>query len=185
MTDRKPATPSVMAEEMLPETEGLEADQPLDNAVPENSAEMTALRERDEWRDKAYRATAEMENAKRRAAQDVQDARQYAVSKFAADVLGVADNLARALSAPEGNEKALRDGVAMTAAQFQSTLARHGVAMIPVKAGDALNPDLHQAMSEAASDFKPGTIVQELQPGFTISGRLLRPALVVVAKGSE
>lgn len=174
----------MMADEMIPETAHMEPDMPLDSAaVAEDTAVMAALRERDEWRDKAYRAAADAENVKRRTAQELQDARQFAVSKFASDVLGVGDNLARALTAPEGNEKALRDGIAMTAAQLQTMLGRHGIAPIAVKAGDALNPDLHQAMTEApTNEFAPGTIVQEIQAGFTINGRLLRPALVVVAK---
>jgi molecular chaperone GrpE len=147
---------------------------------------LTLAKERDDWRDKAYRAAADAENTKRRVAQEVIDARQYAVTKFAADVVGIGDNLARALTAPEGNEKALRDGIAMTAAQLQTMLSRHGVQLIVVKPGDALNPDLHQAMSEAYSaDFAPGSILQEIQAGFTLNGRLLRPALVVVAKSGE
>lgn len=142
--------------------------------------------ERDSWKDKAYRTAAEAENVRKRAAADVMEARQYAVAKFAADVLGVGDNLARALTAPEGNEKALREGVAMTAAALQTMLGRHGVTVIPVKAGDALNPELHQAMSEVASaEHAAGAIVQELQAGFTLHGRLLRPSLVVVAKPQE
>jgi len=149
------------------------------------AADAQAARERDDWRDKAYRAAAELENYRKRSAAELADARQYAVAKFAADVLGVGDNLARALTAPEGNEKALREGVAMTAAALQTMLGRHGVAVIPVKAGDALNPELHQAMSEVESDFAPGTIVQELQAGFTLHGRLLRPSLVVVARQEQ
>lgn len=183
MTDK----PFTMNDEMMPETGAMEPDMPLDaGAIAEDSAVMTALRERDEWRDKAYRAAADAENVKRRSAQEIQDARQYAVSKFAADVVGVGDNLARALSAPEGNEKAIRDGIMMTAAQLQTMLARHGITAIVVKPGDALNPDLHQAMTEApTNEFAPGSIVQEIQAGFTINGRLLRPALVVVAKALD
>lgn len=145
-----------------------------------------AYRDRDRWRDKAYRAAAEAENMKKRAAADVQDARQFGVASFARDMLAVADNLARALSAPEGNEKALRDGVALTAAHLQSQLARHGIAVIAVQAGDPLNPDLHQAMSEVDhAEVKPGHIVQEVQAGFTVNGRLLRPAMVMVAKAAD
>ena len=155
-------------------------------AVPEDAALQAVTRERDEWRDKAYRATAELENFRKRAAADAADARQFAVSKFAADMLGVGDNLARALTAPEGNEKALREGVAMTASQLQNILSRHGIMIIPVKPGDVLNPELHQAMSEVPSaDVAVGCIVQEIQTGFTIHGRLLRPAMVVVAKAVE
>lgn len=182
MTD-KIHPPVDMAEETL----DYGADRAPDGyALPEDDNMMALIKERDDWRDKAYRAAAEAENTKRRSAQEVNDARQYAVSKFAADVVGVGDNLARALTAPEGNEKALRDGIAMTAAQFQTVLGRHGIAVIPVQAGDALNPELHQAMTEAPSaDVPVGHIVQELQAGFTINGRLLRPSLVVVAKAEE
>lgn len=165
----------------------MEADEAPDAfAVPEDAALMAASKERDEWRDKAYRAAADAENVKRRSAQEVTDARQYAVSKFAADVLGVGDNLARALTAPEGNEKALRDGILMVATQLQGMLGRHGIVPIAVKPGDALNADLHQAMTEVpTNEFAPGSIVQEMQAGFTINGRLLRPAMVVVAKAAE
>ena len=159
-------------------------DEANDDFAMANDAALTAIaKERDEWRDKAYRAAADAENVKRRSAQEVQDARQYAVSKFAADVLGVGDNLARALSAPEGNEKALRDGILMVATQLQSMLGRYGIAQIVVKPGDALNPEMHQAMTEApTNDVPAGHIVQEMQAGFTINGRLLRPAMVVVAR---
>jgi molecular chaperone GrpE len=155
-------------------------------AVPENDALTVAIRERDEWRDKAYRAAADAENVKRRSAQEIADARQYAVTKFAADVLGVGDNLARALTAPEGNEKALRDGILMVATQLQTMLGRYGIAPIVVKPGDVLDANLHQAMTEApTNDVAPGHIVQEMQAGFTINGRLLRPAMVVVATPLE
>lgn len=178
----------IQPQEQMPEEtmEGAADAAPDTFAVPETHALDSALKERDEWRDKAYRAAADAENTKRRAQQEVTDARQYAVTKFAADVLGVGDNLARALSAPEGNEKALREGILMVATQLQGMLGRHGIAPIVVKPGDALNADLHQAMSEAPSaEIAPGCIVQELQAGFTINGRLLRPALVVVAKAMD
>lgn len=182
MTD-KPHPQTPMPEETLDMVDDTAPDV---FAVPDDAALQAVLKERDEWRDKAYRAAAEAENTKRRAAADVSDARQYAVSKFAADMLGVGDNLGRALSAPEGNEKALRDGVAMTAVQLQTTLARHGIQIIPVKAGDALNPEFHQAVSEAPStDVAAGCVLQEVQSGFTLNGRLLRPAMVVVAKAAE
>jgi len=164
-------------ENILPEDNvGVE----VDGALPDVAALET---ERDQWRDKAYRAAAEAENVRKRAAADVMEARQYAVAKFAADVLSVGDNIARGLSAPEGNEKALRDGMLMTATQLQTMLARHGIAMIVVKKGDALNPELHQAMSEMeTAEVAPGAIVQEIQAGFTLNGRLLRPSMVIVAK---
>ncbi len=169
------------------ETAPLGQDEPLDfGAIPQDSLLQTVERERDEWKDKAFRTAAEAENVKRRAQQEITDARQYAVTKFAQDVLGVGDNLARALAAPEGNEKALRDGILMVATQLQSMLGRHGIAQIVVKKGDALNPELHQAMSQIPSAEVPEHhILQELQAGFTINGRLLRPSLVVVATAEE
>lgn len=188
MTTDAPHTPPQAAEEMADEMVDMEDGMETVSGMSFGNDEQLAAaqKERDDWRDKAYRAAAEAENTKRRAAQELTDARQYAVSKFAADVVGVGDNLARALSAPEGNEKALRDGILMTATQLQSMLGRHGIALIVVKPGDALNPELHQAMSEVPTrDFAPGAIVQEIQAGFTINGRLLRPSLVVVAKAEE
>lgn len=184
---REPHLPEQTPEGQPLETAPLEGDVAPDaSAVPQDDALTQLQRERDEWKDKAFRTAAEAENVKRRAQQEVNDARQYAVTKFAQDVLGVGDNLARALAAPQGNEKALRDGILMVATQLQSMLGRHGVSAIPVKPGEALNPELHQAMSETPTqDFAPGAIVQELQAGFTINGRLLRPSLVVVAAAEE
>lgn len=168
------------------ETAPLEADAAPDAALPQDDTLTLLQRERDDWKDKAFRAAAEAENVKRRSQQEVTDARQYAVSKFAQDVLGVGDNLARALAAPEGNEKALRDGILMVATQLQSMLGRHGIQQVVVKKGDALNPELHQAMSQIPSTEVPENhILQELQAGFTLNGRLLRPSLVVVATAEE
>jgi molecular chaperone GrpE len=117
---------------------------------------------------------------------ELAEARQYAVQKFAADLLGVGDNLARALSAPEGNEKALREGVALTATQMATTLGRHGVQEVPVKAGAPLDANTMQAMNEVPhAEIAAGHVVQALQAGFTLHGRLLRPALVVVSGGAE
>jgi molecular chaperone GrpE len=147
------------------------------------SAELVKLtQERDDWKDKAYRQAAEAENAKRRARQETDDAKKFAVQAFARDILPVADNLMRALQAPEGNEKALRDGVTMVAAALEQTLARHGVKKIEVQPGTPLNPDHHQAMTEVESDHPPGHVVGELQSGFTLNDRLLRPAMVTVSK---
>ncbi|NBX86798.1 MAG: nucleotide exchange factor GrpE [Proteobacteria bacterium] len=161
----------------------------MEEAVPaaEVVADAAALEvERDGWKDKAYRAAAEAENVRKRAATDVLEARQYAVASFAREMLGVADNLVRALAAPEGNEKALRDGVVLTAANLQQILERFGVKKIAVKAGEALNPEHHQVMLEVPShDIAAGKIVAELQAGFTLHGRLLRASMVSVAKAPE
>lgn len=174
--------------EILPQEGTLVEEMVVDEEAAAGAAVdlVTVERERDEWRDKAYRAAAEADNVRKRAAADVAEARQYALTRFAMDVLGVGDNLARALAAPEGNEKALRDGVAMTAAQLQTMLSKHGIAPVLVSKGDALNPELHQAMAQVESaEVAAGHIVQEVQMGFTLNGRLLRPAMVVVAKQPE
>jgi molecular chaperone GrpE len=150
-------------------------------AQPDVEAAMHALMaDLETWKDKAYRAAADAENTRKRAAADVTDAKMYAVSSFARDVLGVADNLARALAAPAGNEKALRDGVQMVATQLAGMLDKHGVKKVEVTLGAALNPDAHQAMLEV--EGPAGQIVAELQPGYTLNGRLLRAALVSVGK---
>jgi len=160
---------------------------PLDSLPADAVVPNVALLEAElaSWKDKAYRAAAELENGRKRQAAELAEARQYAVQKFAADLLGVGDNLARALSAPEGNEKALREGVALTATQMATTLGRHGVQEVPVKAGAPLDANTMQAMNEVPhAEIAAGHVVQALQAGFTLHGRLLRPALVVVSGGS-
>lgn len=134
------------------------------------------------WQEKAYRSAAELENFRKRTQAEVAEARLYAAQSFAKDVLSVADNLARGLSAPEG--EGLRKGVELTASQFATILARHGITKTEVKEGEVLNPELHQAMTEVESNNPAGTIVSELQAGYTLHGRLLRPALVSVSKGA-
>jgi molecular chaperone GrpE len=142
-----------------------------------------------ELKDRALRVMAEMENLRKRTEREVQDARAYAVSAFARDLLTVADNLDRALAAvPSDDEdpalKALVDGVGLTGREFQGVLAKHGVTRIEPQAGERFDPNLHQAMFEVPDPSRPtGEVVQVIQPGFAISGRLLRPAMVGVSKG--
>lgn len=161
-----------------------------DTAAPNPEAECVApelatlTRERDEWKDKAYRLAAEADNAKRRAETDVDAARKFALQAFAKDLLPVADNLLRALEAPAGNEAALREGVTMVAAQLEQVFTRHGIAKVASQAGQPLNPDHHQAMSQVPSPHPHGHVVAELQGGYTLQGRLLRPALVTVSTGT-
>lgn len=157
---------------------------PTAEAMAEDTATAALQAELKGWQDKAYRAAAELENYRKRTQAEVAEARLYAAQNFAKDVLSVADNLARALAAPEGD--GLRKGVELTASQFTTILQRHGIAKTEVQPGDALNPDLHQAMTETPNvEIAPGHIVAELQAGYTLHGRLLRPTLVSVAKASE
>lgn len=133
-------------------------------------------------------ARAEAQNLLRRAQKEAEDARAYAATGFARDILSVADNLARALSAiPEELRedeklKGLVTGLEATGRELDSVFARHGVSKVSAL-GEVLDPNRHQAMMEVPSaDAAPGTIVQEIQSGYMIKDRLLRPALVGVAK---
>ena len=144
----------------------------------------------DPLKDQLLRALADAENARRRAKKDVDDARNYAISRFAQDLLGVADNLGRALeSIPaerrESDEavKAIAEGIEMTAREFETVLGRHGITRID-PLGEKFDYNLHQALFETAETDQPdGTVVQVFQTGYRIGERLLREAMVGVAKG--
>lgn len=149
------------------------------------------LKENEDLKDRALRAAAEMENLRRRTARDVQDARAYAIANFARDMLGVSDNLRRALDTvpaeaketAEAGFKALLDGVEITERGMLSALERHGVKKLdPV--GEKFDPNFHQAMFEVPNpDVPANTVVQVVQSGYSIGERVLRPAMVGVAKG--
>jgi molecular chaperone GrpE len=136
-------------------------------------------------------AQAETQNVRRRLEKDAQDARAYAATGFARDILSVADNLARALDAiPEAMRsddanKGLVTGLEATLRELTAVFDRNGISRIDA-VGQPLDPNRHQAMVELPSaDAAPGTIVQEMQAGYMIRDRLLRPALVAVAKAPE
>lgn len=132
-------------------------------------------------------AQAEVQNVRRRAEKEAQDARAYAATNFARDVLSVSDNLARGLAAipdelrADDKMKGLVTGLEATGRELESVFARHGITRIEAL-GVPLDPNRHQAMLEVPSDAEPGTIVQEMQSGYMIKDRLLRPALVGVAR---
>ncbi len=162
---------------------------------PESAAELQRLveqlqAEKADLQDKQLRALAEAQNVRRRAQQDIEKERKFGVERFARDVLSVADNIGRALSALppdlEAMDPALRNvvlGVQATERELQSVLERHGVTRIETL-GKPFNADFHQAMMEIEDSTVPaGTVVQELIPGYLIAGRLLRAAMVGVAKG--
>jgi molecular chaperone GrpE len=145
-------------------------------------------------KDRLLRALAEVENVRRRSERERLDASQYAVTKFARDMLSVADNLKRALDAypPEARAsaspqlKAVIEGVEATERHLQSTLERHGIKLIDTT-GAKFDPNLHQAIAEVPAQGKPpGSIVNVVQTGYLIADRLLRPAMVTVARtGSD
>jgi molecular chaperone GrpE len=135
-------------------------------------------------------AQAETQNVRRRADKESADARAYAVTGFARDILSVSDNLERALAAipvelrGEDRFKGLVNGLEATGRELTTVFARHGITRID-SAGQPLDPNKHQAMMEVPSDQPPGTIVQEMQAGYMIKERLLRPAMVGVARTQE
>jgi molecular chaperone GrpE len=166
---------------------GPEARAPADPyaAVEALTAENASLK------DRLLRTMAEMENVRRRTEREVADARAYGVSSFARDLLGVADNLARALDSlpeekrakAEGPLKALIDGVELTMRDLVAALARHGVTKLE-PLGERFDPNFHQAMFEAPDPTVPaGTVAEVLQSGWRIGDRVLRPAMVGVSKG--
>jgi molecular chaperone GrpE len=169
--------------------------------APENAPEETSLDARlaaleaelAETRDKLLRALAETENVRRRGQREREDAQRYSLQNFAKDMLNVADNLHRALeslpadAAEDGATRNLLAGVAATERELLAALERHGVRKVEPKPGDRFDHNLHEAMFEVETPDRPaGTIVQVLQPGYVIHDRLLRPAMVGVAKaGAE
>jgi molecular chaperone GrpE len=142
--------------------------------------------------DRLLRAHAEMDNLRKRTERDKEDTAKYAISKFAREVLAVGDNLQRATAAvPPGAAdadpalKALVDGVSMTEREFLNVLERNGVKRIDPE-GQPFNPHQHQAMIEVEQpEVAAGTVVQVYAPGYILEDRVLRPAMVVVAKGGE
>ncbi|MFV0472637.1 MAG: nucleotide exchange factor GrpE [Pikeienuella sp.] len=177
-------------EEIVEEIEAQAGDAPEDEAaepVDPQAAEIIALMaERDELRDKLMRALAEAENIRRRAERDRKDAETFGGAKLARDLLSVHDNMARALAAADDAARAsaagLIEGVELTQRELLSAFAKNKIEPIEPAAGDRFDPNRHQAMFEAPIPGAPaGAIIEVMQSGFSIAGRLLRPALVGVA----
>lgn len=171
------------------------ADAAQDAATPGTEAEVdpieTLKAENAELRDRFLRLAAEMDNLRRRTERELKDAKAYAVTAFARDMLSVSDNLRRALEALPDEARAAADtglsalveGVEMTERGMLSTLERHGVRKIDAE-GQKFDPNFHQAMFEIPNaDVPNNTVVQVVQAGYAIGDRVLRPAMVGVAKG--
>jgi molecular chaperone GrpE len=169
-----------------------EAELPETAAADAASAPSTALeREHAEMRDRLLRTLAEMENLRKRTDREVADSRIYGVTSFARDILGVADNIRRALDAvpqelradADPNVKALIEGVDLTERELLKALEKNGIRQFSPQ-GEKFDPNLHQAMFEVPDATVPaGSVVQVVQPGYMIGERILRPALVGVSKG--
>jgi molecular chaperone GrpE len=163
---------------------GVQGDDNEDNEAEDNEqAQIEALK------DKLLRALAETENVRKRADREREEVAKYGITSLARDIVGIADNLRRALeSVPaESKEsdariKSLREGVALTQQEFEAVLARHGIERIE-PLGEVFDHNFHQAMFEIEDkEHSAGTVVQVLQEGYRIHDRLLRPAMVGVAK---
>jgi molecular chaperone GrpE len=158
---------------------------------PEQGSPEALAKEAADSRDRMLRTLAEMENLRKRTAREVSDARTYGISGFARDVLDIADNLQRALdavpaearAAADPGLKALIEGVELTERSLHNALEKNGVRKFD-PAGEKFDPNVHQAMYEVPDpSVPPGTIAQVVQAGYMIGDRVLRPALVGVAKG--
>jgi len=191
MTDQT-ARPRADAANSDPEKPQLQADPPpaADVAPPDPLAE--AVREAAEYKDKLLRTLADMENLRKRTERDVADARAYGIASFARDILQVADNMHRALEAVgpklrgsgDDNVKAMLEGVELTERELLKVLERYGVKKFSPQ-GEKFDPNFHQAMYEAADGgTPPGHVAQVIQAGYVIGERVLRPALVAVAKAA-
>ena len=162
---------------------------PQAEAAPDPVAVLA--KEAADLKDRLLRTLAEMENLRRRTEREVADSRVYAVTNFARDILAVADNMERAMKAlddeirdkADAGVKALLDGVELTERELIKVMEKHGIKRLEPQ-GQKFDPNLHQAMFELPDPSVPaGTVVQVMQPGYTIGERVLRPALVGIAKG--
>ncbi len=176
--DREPTDAELNAEA------GLDAD-------PDDLAPLDMIiAERDQWKDRALRAAAEADNVKRRTEGQMNDARAFAIQRFAKDLLGVADNLERALQAApkdtEGAAAGLVTGLEMTQQSLFRAFESNGLKRVAPEAGETFDPHFHQAMMEQPSDtVSGGSVLQTMQAGYELFGRTVRPAMVIVAaKGS-
>ncbi|HHE9457115.1 TPA: nucleotide exchange factor GrpE [Haemophilus influenzae 10810] len=193
--EQKIETPEVEKQEdsVVEETQQTESSQELD-PLEEAIARVQELEEllktqieeaANKEQDILLRSRAEIENLRRRTEQDIEKAHKFAVEKFSKDILNTIDNLERALATPANKEdesvKALFDGVELTLKELVSTVSRFGVEAVGV-VGEAFNPDLHQAISmQPAEGFETNQISVVLQKGYTLNGRVIRPAMVMVA----
>jgi molecular chaperone GrpE len=171
--------------------EPLGAPEPAEELAAKLAVEVETLKGQiGDLTDRLLRAHAEMDNFRKRADRDRDETAKYAITRFARDVLAIGDNLQRATASvpaeatdEHASLKALLEGVSMTEREFQNVIERHGIRRIEPQ-GQPFNPHQHQAMMEVQNpDVAAGTVMQVFQPGYVIEGRVLRPAMVVVAKG--
>ena len=171
---KKPAAEKVDETEAMPAAEeaGEAATDPLQAAQDEIT----------ELKDKLLRSHAEMDNLRKRTQREIAEAHKFGVEKFATALLDVMDNLERALDAEAGNEEAIRKGVELTLASWHEMMRRFEVKRIDA-VGSTFDPHLHEALSQMPSQEPEGTVIAQHVAGYTLHGRLIRPAKVLVSSG--
>ena len=173
------------AEKTIAEDEHINEESLPEDEKQENEADLVT--ENAKLKEDVLRALAEAENVKKRCAAEIEKNNKYAVSQFAKDLLTVADNLERALDAAGKNAESegLVQGVKLTAEGLKHVFEKYGIMPMNVQ-GEIFDPNFHRVVQEVEDETKPvGTIVAELQKGYMIQGRLLREAMVVVAKSKK
>ncbi len=164
------------------------ADAEMDRIAELELALSKAEAKVNEQKESVLRTQAEMENVRRRASQDVEKAHKFALEKFANELLTTVDNLERALQAADGKDdldKNFLEGIELTYKSLTTTLDKFGVKAVGEE-GESFNPDLHQAMSMQESEqHDNNTIIAVMQKGYELNGRLLRPAMVMVARNQQ
>ncbi|MFC3533364.1 nucleotide exchange factor GrpE [Vogesella facilis] len=169
------------AEEVLTQTDAAAADAAAAVELTPEQRIAALAAEVAEWKDQCLRAKAETENMRRRAAEDVVNAQKFAIQKFASELLAVKDSLEMAVLDQSGQFENLKFGVDLTLKQLVAAFEKGQISEInPV--GEKLDPHKHQAISQEESDAEAGTVLRVMQKGYLITDRILRPAMVVVAK---
>lgn len=189
--DQEPEDEAVAENAAEPEATGALEDGIAAAPGDDADAELEAAREEAaQMKDAALRAQAEMENVRRRAARDVEAARKFALEKFASGLLPVVDSLEKSVEAVAGHEGgdeaivAIKEGIQLSERMFADTLGKFGVEPID-PLGEPFDPERHEAMSMIeAPDAEPNSVVNVLQKGYALNGRLLRAAMVIVARSS-
>ena len=167
------------------ETEVVDTEDQTEAASPEYTASDDPVAElqakADENWDKYLRAAAELENVRKRAARDVENAHKFAIERFATDLLAVCDSLEMALAADDVSLESLREGSDATLKQLAGVMQRFGIEQVDPE-GEPFDPAFHEAMTmQPSADAEPGSVITVFQKGYALNGRLLRPARVVVA----
>jgi molecular chaperone GrpE len=147
-----------------------------------------AQAEAGQYRDQAVRSHAEMENVRKRAQRDVESARKFAIERFAADLLGVRDSLEMGLQAAEehsGDFEKLKEGMEMTERMLASSMEKAGIEVVDPQ-GETFNPERHEAVStQPSNELAPNTVARVMQKGYVLNARVLRAAMVIVAKPAD